>query len=117
MFLTYIFIQLHVCIFPVLTFLAELWIPVLSLLHTWVQPHLVLSTLCQHTTSICCYTDLHCLPPLRLLQLPLQLGQLLQGDNQGAELCCSLAISHQVIHVYLRKSFMRTVPILVIILT
>lgn len=116
MFLIYIFIQLNVCTFPVLTFLAELWIPVLSLLHTWVQPHLVLSTLCHHMSHVA-ISDLHCLPPLRLLQLPLQLGQLLQGDNQGAELCCSLAISHQVIHVYLRKSFMRTVPILVIILT
>ena len=82
-----------VCILLVPTFLAELWIPVLGLLHIRVQPHLVLSNLCQYSLSICCSTDLHCLPPLRLLQFPLQLGQLLQGDNQGAELCCSLAYS------------------------
>ena len=47
-FLTYTLIECNVCIFAVLTFLAELWIPVLSLLHIRVQPHLVLSNLCQY---------------------------------------------------------------------
>ena len=103
MFLTDIFIQLNVCTFPVLTFLAELWIPVLSLLHTWVQPHLVLSTLCHHMSHVA-VSDLHCLPPLGLLQLPLQLGQLLQGDNQGAELCCSLAYNSSGENMFILES-------------